>query len=315
MARSGLPPGPGNAQPTTAPRRRHPRYSRAETVSAYGMLLPGLVGTIMFSLLPIGLAVHSSFYDSGFYQAPNFVGFNNFLKVLRDRYFSQAILVGLRYTLYVVPLLIVLSFAFANLIKRLTGRFAGFVKTTIFVPNVISGVIASFMFVYIFDYQAGILNSMLKLFGIGAQPWLQNPTLALIAMAAPRIWLAFGWTTLLMLGGLLDIPETYYESATIDGAGRFKQMVYITIPSMRNTLLFVLVSNVIGMMQEFDLPYNMTRGGPASATTTPNLYVYTHFVRDQTVGFSISAALLIAIVLGGLSTLIFRLVSSEKSYE
>jgi multiple sugar transport system permease protein len=295
------------------PRRK--KYSSGEVLTSYAFLLPTFVGIALFSLLPLILSFIDSFYNYGFYQDRAYVGMNNYRLAMIDKYFRNAIFVGLKFVLIVVPLQIVASFFFANLVKGLGRRTASFVKTSIIVPTVVSGVIASLIFVFIFDYQGGILNNILKRFGVPLQAWFQDRNLAMLSIAAPRIWLGFGYSSLFMLGALLDIPESYYEAAKIDGAGAWLRMLRITLPSMKNIILFLLVSGIVASMQEFDMPFNMTGGGPARATETPALFVYNHFVRDPTIGFSLSSALVIALVLGSMSSIVFKLVNSEKSWE
>jgi ABC-type sugar transport system permease subunit len=128
----------------------------------------------------------------------------------------------------------------------------------------------------------------------------------------PAIWLGLGITTLIMLAGLLDIPDSYYESAELDGAGFFKRTWYITIPLLKNILLYLFVTGFTGAIQMLDLPLVMTNGGPVNATTTPNLFIFNHFRNDVNVGYSIAAALLLFVVLGTISALVFKFVNSER---
>lgn len=115
-----------------------------------------------------------------------------------------------------------------------------------------------------------------------------------------------------MLAGLNDIPRSYYEAAVIDGANAFHKMIYITIPLLRNIFLYILVVGVTGAIQQFDLPYMMTGGGPLNETMTPNLFIYNHFTSDPYMGYTISAALLLFLMLGGISAIIFKLFNSKK---
>lgn len=294
-------------------KRYRRKYSKKEMRVAYLMILPALLGIVIFALVPIVKAFKESFYNYSFYSDPVFVGLKNYKQVWRDRYFWNSLRVGIKYVLIVVPILIVGSFLFANLIVKLRGFIASFVKTAIYVPTVISGVVASMIFMFIYDYQAGILNILLKALGMTGQAWLANPTFALGCVAVPRIWLGFGYTTLFMLGGILDIPGIYYEAARLDGANSLQCMLKITIPSMKNIFIFLFISNIVSTMQEFDLPYNMTGGGPSAVTTTPSLYVYNHFVGDNTIGFSLAAAMMISVVLGALSLLVFKTIKTDKA--
>jgi len=163
----------------------------------------------------------------------------------------------------------------------------------------------------------GVINWMLGLLNHGPVAWLNDPSYALPAIAVPGIWLGFGITTLILLAGLLDIPDSYYESAQLDGAGFFQRMWYITIPLLKNVLLYLIVTGFTLAIQMFDLPLIMTGGGPVDATTTPNLYIFNSF-RDLTpyaTSFSLTAALLLFVVLGAISIVIFRLINSDKAID
>lgn len=287
--------------------------SRNEALTAYTLLLPTLVLLVLFSLAPLVSTAISSFYDSGFYQAPKYVGLDNYAKVLKDKYFFKSIEVGFKYAAIVVPIRFVMSFLFAMAIKNMSKRVSGFVKLSIYIPNVISGIIAAVIFNFIYAYQGGLLNYLMGVFGLPPQPWLNSMTYSLWAVAIPAIWLGFGYSTLLMLAGLLDIPQNYYEAAMIDGATPFQRTWYITIPSMRNVFLFQIVSGVIGGLQEFNLPYLMTGGAPVNTTRTPVLLLYQHFTQDKTMGYTYAGALLMAVIIGVLTALFFRTISSSKA--
>lgn len=287
--------------------------TRNEALTAYGLLLPTLTLLILFSVIPLISTAISSFYDSGFYQAPKYVGMGNYVKVFKDKYFFYAIEVGFKYALIVVPTGFLLSFLFAMAIKSMSKRTSSFVKISIYIPNVISGIIAAVIFSFIYAYQGGLLNHLMQLWGLPVQPWLNSMQYSLWAVAVPAIWLGFGYSTLLMLAGVLDIPQNYYEAAMIDGATAFQRTWYITIPSMRNVFLFQIVSGTIGALQEFNLPYLMTGGAPVNTTRTPVLLLYQHFTRDKTMGYTYAGAMVMAVIIGILTALFFRTISSRKA--
>lgn len=286
---------------------------RQEAAVAAALLLPTLVLLLVFSIVPLGKTVYSSFFNSGVYQAPKFVGWANYDRVLHDRNFTKSIMVGIRYMAIVVPFTFVLSFLLANAIKCMTPRMGNFVKSAIYVPSVISGIIAGSLFAFIYDYQGGLLNVLMDMLGLKRMAWLNTPGVSLWAVALPGVWLGLGYATLMMLAGILDIPQVYYEAALIDGANAFKRMWYITIPCMRNVFLFQLVSGAIGALQEFNLPYVLTSGAPAGTTRTPVLLLYQHFTQDTTMGYTYAGALVMAVIIGLLTALFFRTVSSEKA--
>jgi multiple sugar transport system permease protein len=237
--------------------------------------------------------------------------------VLSAPKFWNSIWVGILLVLLVVPAQLVVAFLIASLLRVLNGRVSGFLKTTIYVPTVVSFVVASAIFVFIYRERGGLLNGVLGWFGIEPIAVLSNPDLALGGIAVPALWIGVGVTTLIMLAGMLDIPDSYYEAAELEGAGYLQKTRYITLPLLKNVWLFLLVTLITATIQQFELPLVMTFGGPYESTTTPNLYIFNQF-KDPTpyaTSFSLTAALLLFVVLGTISALIFRFVKSDKAID
>lgn len=276
--------------------------------SAYLFILPMVVLLTIFVVIPLIYAIFVSFYEWNFYQDSVFIGIENFRRVIIDKKFWESLWVGFKFALYVVPTQFVLSFLFAHVVKKMKS-LGGFVKISIYIPYVVSGVAAALIFGFIYNYSGGLANAVVT--GLGFKPiaWLQDIDIALASVAAPAVWLGFGFTTLLMLAGLNDIPSSYYEAADIDGANSIQKMFRITVPLMKNVFLFVLLTGIIGSIQQFDLPYTMTGGGPLNTTTTPNLFIYNHFTTDPYLGYTISASLILFVVLGILSAIVFKVFS------
>lgn len=302
----GVTPGQGPSK-----RRMHPNRRR-DTSMAYIMLTPVLILLSIFVIWPAIQAIYLSFFDWSFYTESEFVGFKNFRNVLTDDQFWSAVVRGLQFVLMTVPLQLVLSFLVATLATSVSQKLSQVLKVSIYIPSVISGVIASITFVIIYDYSGGLLNALINIFGAPNQAWLGDPRWALGAIAVPAVWLGMGITTLIMIAAMLDIPQSLYEAAELEGANWWQKTIYITIPQMKNVLLFLLVTGFVGAIQQFELPLVMTGGGPNRATELPNLFIFNHFRGDAYVGYSIAAALLLFVVLGSISSVIFRIVNSEK---
>ncbi|WP_217369466.1 carbohydrate ABC transporter permease [Nonomuraea antri] len=283
--------------------------------TAYVMLAPLLVLLAVFVLWPLLHAVYISFFTWSFYDPAVFVGLKNYLDVLTDAEFVDAVVRGLLFSAMVVPAQVTIAFVFANLVKAVSRRMAAVLKVTIYVPAVISEVIAAIVFALIYTHRGGVLNWFLDFFGVEAVPWLGDTATALPALAVPAIWIGMGVASLIMLAGLLDIPEAYYECASLDGAGPWTKMFRITLPLMKNVILFLLVTGFAASLQFLILPLVMTQGGPVNSTNLPNLFILQHFNTDLYVGYSIAAALLLLGVLGAVSAVIFRLVRSEKAMD
>ncbi|WP_083676500.1 sugar ABC transporter permease [Paenibacillus sp. FSL H8-0548] len=291
------------------------KKTRLDNVTAFTMLIPIVVLLTIFVVIPFIYALYVSFYDWSFYQDSEFVGWSNFSNVLSDPLFMMSIETGLKFALFVVPAQMILAFFFAHVIRGMGTKLSGFIKTSIYIPTIISGIIASIIFVFIYDYNAGLANVIVNMFGVENQAWLADAKTALGSIAIPAVWLGFGITSLIMLAGLLDIPESYYEAADLEGAGSWTKMVYITIPLMKNVVLYLLIVGFTGAIQQFELPLVMTGGGPLNETTTPNLYIFNHFRNDLLVGHSIASALLLFVVLGSISAIIFKVLNSEKAVD
>jgi ABC-type sugar transport systems, permease components len=312
-AASAVPAAPHRPIRTAGSKRgKHPRR---DNLVAYLMLAPMVILLIIFVIIPFINAGYLSFFNWSFYKPSEFVGFRNFINVLEDPDFLGSVGRGLYYAAMVVPTGMVLAFVFANIVKGLGKKISGFVKTSVYIPTIISGVIASIIFTVIYDYSGGILNWFLGLLGIEPVAWLADPSIALPALAVPAVWIGFGITALIMLAGMLDIPDSYYEAASLDGAGWFKQMIFITIPSLKNVILYLLIAGFTLAIQEINLPLVMTQGGPLNSTLLPNLYLFDHFTQDTYQGQPIAGALLLFVVLGAISAAIFSILNSDKAVD
>ncbi|MEV0721054.1 sugar ABC transporter permease [Asanoa sp. NPDC050611] len=236
--------------------------------------------------------------------------------MLESSDFWHSIVVGLYYALLTVPAMILIALLLATFIKSLGRRAAGWMKTTVYLPTVVSTVVASVLFLLMYQDE-GVANWLFNLLSVGPVNWLNDPQLALPAIAVPGIWLGFGITTLILLAALLDIPESYYEQAALDGANYFQRLFRITLPLLKNVLLYLFVTGFTLAIQMIDLPLIMTNGGPSEATNTPNLYIFNTF-RDVTpyaTSYSLTASLLLFVVIGAISAVVFRLVRSDKAID
>jgi multiple sugar transport system permease protein len=310
----------GDREPRTGRRARSGGRAvgarRQDNLTAYAMIAPMVVLLGIFVMWPLVYAVYLSTFKISFYKAPEFVGAQFYQYVLESSDFWHAIWIGLYYALLVVPTGIVIALLLASFIKTLSKRLAAFMKVTVYLPAVVSTVIASVLFTFMYQDE-GVVNWFLSLVNHAPVAWLNSPQWALPAIAVPGIWLGFGITTLILLAALLDIPESYYESAMLDGAGFFQRLWFVTIPLLRNVLLYLLVTGFTLAIQMLDLPLIMTNGGPVNATSTPNFYIFNTFrgLTPYATSYSLTASLLLFAVLGTISILIFRLIKSDKAVD
>lgn len=295
-----------------AVRRQADARKYRDTKVAYLFLLPvvGLLG--IFVIWPAIYAGFLSFQNWSFYKEPEFVGLRNFTAVLSDPLFWASVGRGFAFVAMTVPPMLVLAFFFASLVVSVSRRFASILKVSIYIPTIISSVITSIIFVLMYDYSGGLLNWFLGIFGIDPIAWIGDPAWALLAIAIPAIWLGMGLTSLIMVAAMVDIPTEFYEAAAMEGANWWQKTAFITLPQMKNIILYLLITGFVAAIQQFELPLVMTGGGPLDSTTLPNLFIFNHFRNDINVGYSIAAALVMFVVLGTVSAIVFKFVNSER---
>jgi len=288
---------------------------RAVQYTAYLLVLPAVLLLIIFNITPILYTLRMSFYEWSFYKDITFIGWDNYRVIVYDKRFWQSILVGFEFTFWNMSISMILAFIIALSIRYMNRSAASVTKVFVYIPTIIAGTIVSYIFGFMYNYRYGILNTVIDFFGIRPQTWTTGPSTAMFSIVLPSIWQAVGVKTLIFLAGMNEISPTYYEAAALDGAGRFKQMWYITFPCLRNVSVYLLVTGAVAAMQMWDLSNFITGGGPQGMTTTPVLYIYNRFRNDDYLGPSLASALLLAIVLGCISWVVFKTVSSDKNID
>jgi multiple sugar transport system permease protein len=280
---------------------RRPRWWRTrrgqQWLVGYGFLLPDVIGLAVFVGLPILGAFYLSFHDWSGIGAREFAGLENYETLVQDKAFLHSLKITAIYTFSFVPLLYVFALALALLVNQGLA-LTGLLRSAFFAPFMVSLVVASVVWSFMLQDPAGVVNTIIGLFGIEPQPWLGSTRFALISVILVTLWQAVGYSMIIFLAGLQDIPRVYYEAATIDGAGAWKRFRYITLPLLKPTSVFVLIISFIGAFQLFDPIFVMTQGGPADATTTTVYYIYETAFEFLQLGYaSALSVVLFAIIL------------------
>lgn len=184
-----------------------------------------------------------------------------------------------------MPSVIVISLGIAIILnKNIKGRM--FFRAAYFVPVVSSWVAVSLIWKWLFNPSFGIINYVLSLVGISGPAWLHDPQFAMIAIIITSVWKDIGFLMVMFLAGLQNIPDTYYEAASIDGASSFRKFWNITVPLLAPTTFFVLIISLINSFQVFDQVMIMTGGGPAGTTTVLVQQIYNHAFRYYEMGYA-----------------------------
>lgn len=290
--------------------------SRMDHTAAYLMILPAVIIMTIFCYVPLYNSLSKCLTDWTFYKEIKYVGMRNFELALKNEGFLQSLKNVSFFVVTLVPVQVILAFLFAQTIKNMIHGGSSFIKTAIYVPSVISGIVASIMFSGLFNFQGGLINYFLIKLGVGRVAFFTSVPLARLTIIVVSIWMGVGNMSLIMYAGLMNIPVNYYEAAEIDGASAWKRLIYITIPSMKNIFLLVIVQMIIGVIQMFDTVYQLTGGGPFGKTTTPMLYVYNTFTSStETMGYTIACSLIVMVVVVFCNCIVFRLIQSEKSMD
>lgn len=255
--------------------RRSLRELRRNLV-AWGFLAPGGLHLAVFTLGPLAFALWLSLHEWSLVDpARPFVGLANYAGLLRDGGFWNAIGNTALFTLH-VPVAMAVALGFALLVHRRAGagRAVRAVRAILFLPTITSLVAIAVVWQWMLNDQYGLLNWMLERVGLDPVPWLTSPRTALPALMLMSVWLVVGYQMVLFQAGLAAIPEELYEAARIDGAGPWRRFLHVTLPGLRHTLFFVLVTSVIGSFQVFGAVYVMTEGGPLGATDVAVYHIY-----------------------------------------
>jgi multiple sugar transport system permease protein len=270
-----------------------------------GLLLaaPALLGLLVFVAIPFLLALILAFTNLrlGSPLPVEFVGVDQFLRIFSDAAFLRALLNNTVFALLVVPLQTALALALAVLLQqRLQGRVL--FRTLFFMPVVFPLSLVSVIWILIYaPGPNGMMNHFLETISFGAwmpRDFLHDPYFALPAIMLTSIWQGTGFQMLILLAGLQAIPEELYEAARIDGAGRMATFLHVTLPQLRNTLIFVVLVTTILAFRLFDQVQIMTHGGPRNATTTVMFEaVQAAFARQQVAIGAAMSVVLFAVVL------------------
>lgn len=272
------------------PSRRRSRLRNA--LAAYGLLAPSLVGILAFLVVPIGVAVWLSFQRWNLISRPRFVGTANWTALATDPALANSALVTVEYVLLVIPLQTALGILLAVLLHRsLPG--SGVFRAVLVLPWVCAPLALGIVWRWVFAPTDGALNALLGT----SVAWLSEPDLALLAVAAVAVWSQVGYVTLFFLAGLAVIPATVLEAARIDGASTWRIFWHITLPLLRPTLFFVLVTTTISAFQAFDSIYALTQGGPAGATDVIAMHIYTAAFQTFDMGRAAAIAVALFVVL------------------
>jgi multiple sugar transport system permease protein len=258
---------------------------------AYIFLLPIMLLYTIFSLYPIVQTFELSFYDAKIVEQGPFVGTKNYQDILASPGFRQALWNTLVFTAGSTAVVLVVSLALAVLVNIAWVRCKTFFKVVFFLPVVTSLVAVGYIWKWMMDPSFGVINVALSLVGVRPGPnWLSNPDLALWSLVIVNIWKWVGYFLVIFTANLQAIDQSYYEAASIDGAGAWPQFSRITLPLLRTAIVLTVILGIVNFLRAFALVFVMTQGGPAGRTEMMATYVYREAFGTGQLRFGFSAA-------------------------
>lgn len=276
-----------------------PKPTLKDNLLGYTFLAPALILLSLFLIIPAGMAIYYAFTD--YYlltpDARQFVGLENFIQLFKDPIFIKSLFNTLKFVVWIIPVQLGAALGMALIVNK-ARKGNMFFKVAFFAPVVMSLVVISILWLYLLNPTDGVVNALLERVGISAQPFLTSPKQAMYTIIFVSAWQGAGYQMLLFLGGLQNIPDDVYEASEIDGFSKWQQFRYITMPLLKPTSLFILLTTLISAFKLIVQPMVMTQGGPMDSTMTVVYYIYQTGFTDRMVGYSSSIALIFGTIIG-----------------
>lgn len=285
--------------------RARSRKRVRETLTGWIMASPWIAGFLLFTLVPIVMSFALSFMDWNLLSPPKFAGLDNYRKMLTEEpQVWKSVWITTYYSVVSVPLHLALGFLLALLLNR-NIKGLSFWRSVYYLPTVISGVAVSLLWQWLFSKDFGLLNYVMKnVLHLGAVNWLGDERTVIPSLILMSLW-TVGGSMITNLAGLQNIPTALYDSAKVDGAGGFRQMLHITVPMMTPIIFLNLVTGIIASFQTFTNAYVMTGGGPNKASLFYMLYLYTTAFEDFKMGYASALAWMLFVFILLLTVCVF----------
>lgn len=299
------------------------RTEARQLARGLSFLSPWIFGFLVFTLVPVVLAFYYGLCDFSLLQPPVYIGLSNYRALMGDPVFWKSLVNTLIYAAIALPSGMLVSLGLALLLNQRTLGQSLF-RTIIFLPSLVPTVASAMLWLWLFNTKLGLINTLLATppiqtfvgslnLGLHALHlpqigtpigWLTDPSWALPSLAIMSLW-GVGYTVVIYLAGLQDVPRSLLEAAEMDGAGPWHRLLHVTLPMLSPVIFFNLIMAIIGTLQAFAIPYIMTGGGPARATYFYTMYLYDNAFRYLKMGYACSMAWIQFLLVVTLSALAF----------
>lgn len=297
-----------------APRRNRLSRKHREWLAAYLFLLPDALGLLIFLGVPMVLALSLGFFEVDGFGHYTYIGLDNYRQMYHDPLFRQSLGVTIKFVLVLVPGIYITGLGLALLVNQKLPLIPVF-RGMIFLPTAISLVVVAVVWQFILVSRVGMVNKLLVRAGLEGQSWLGDPKYSLWSVIAIAIWFLMGYYMIIFLAGLQEIPRELYDAARIDGASAARQFFDLTLPLLKPTSFFVLLTSTVTAVagqQGFDLVYVMTQGGPANSTSLVIFYIYQQAFQFSHYGYAAAMASFLVVVLIVLTGILFAVTRGGR---
>ncbi|MET9906869.1 sugar ABC transporter permease [Streptomyces sp. NPDC006476] len=291
---------------SVSPPRRRSKYTLAPLVLiAANVVLFGL-----FFVWPAVIGLVYSFTNYTGVGAFQYIGLDNYHHLFGDSTFYDALTRTVLYAVLFVPLNFALSLLAANLVVNKRAKGASVARVIFFIPWLLSPIVVGVLWRWLFGENFGLVNYVIEKLGGSAVPWQSNADLSLVVVVMAASWMWTGFTMLLFIAAIKNVPVSYYEAASLDGAGPWRQFISITLPSIAPTSFIVILLNTINAMKEYPVFVALNNGGPGTSNNLLVQYIYeTGFKRGQ-IGYASAASFVLMLIL--MAVAIIQLIVNRR---
>ena len=280
----------------------------------YLMVLPAMIIFGVFVIYPVFYMIYVSFFDWNMIAEMEFIGLENYIEMFTDKDFWFVLGNTFKFMLMMVPATIILSLLIALYVKKNT-RINRLIQNIMFMPNIVSLVSISFIWMWMMDQNRGLFNYVLSWFGVDPINWLGDPKVAMISLVLVNVWKNLGYYVLIIVAALQGIPNYLYEAAALDKAKPITIFFKITLPMLSPTLFFLILTGVIGSFKTFESVSLMTAGGPADSTNTMVYELYQQGFVFYNTGYASAMGVMLMIIVGLMTLIYFAVLQKKVHYQ
>ncbi|HSX99887.1 MAG TPA: sugar ABC transporter permease [Streptomyces sp.] len=291
---------------SVSPPRRRSKYTLAPLV----LIAANVVLFSLFFVWPAVIGLIYSFTNYTGVGAFQFIGLDNYDHLVGDSTFYDALTRTLLYAVLFVPLNFAVSLLIANLLVSKQAKGASVARVIFFIPWLLSPIVVGVLWRWLFGENFGLVNYIVEQFGGSAVPWQSNADLSLIVVVMAASWTWTGFSMLLFIAAIKNVPVSYYEAASLDGAGPWRQFFSITLPSIAPTSFIVILLNTINAMKEYPVFVALNNGGPGTSNNLLVQYIYQTGFKSGQIGYASAASFVLMLIL--MAVAIIQLIVNRR---